>query len=122
MDPRTDAVRRHIEGSNRHDPVALAAPFAETALNHGRATSKKGAERVAESLFAAFPDLNFEITATVVQDETVMCEMTMTGTHLGTPALPVLGGHLTGAAPTGRVEYTSASWRSPSPPPALKAV
>lgn len=31
-----------------------------------------------------------------------MCEATITGTHLGTPALPVLGGLLVGVPPTGK--------------------
>jgi predicted ester cyclase len=100
-DRMLDPIRRHIEGANRHDAAAFAAPYARNATNHGRPVGRDGVRRVAESLLAAFPDLHFEIEATVVQGDTVMCEMTMTGTHRGTPDLAVLGGQLAGVAPTG---------------------
>ena len=96
-----DPIRRHIEGANRHDADAFAAPYAMNATNHGRPVGREGLRRVATSLLAAFPDLHFEIETTVVEGDTVMCEMTMTGTHLGTPDSPVLGGRLVGVPPTG---------------------
>src|SRR5712692_11576477 len=98
-DEMLDPIRRHISGSNQHDAEAFAAPFAANATNHGRRVGREGLRRVGQSLLAAFPDLHFEIGTTVVQGDTVMCEMTMTGTHLGAPELRVLGGHLVGVAP-----------------------
>jgi len=101
-DELLDPIRRHIEGANAHDPIAFAAPYSDDATNHGRRVGKEGLRRVAESLLAAFPDLRFEMGATVAQGDTVMCEITLIGTHLGAPALPVLAGALVGAPPTAR--------------------
>ena len=101
-DQTLDPIRRHIDGANHHDAIAFAAPYATNATNHGRPVGRDGLRRVAEGLLAAFPDLHFEIETTVAQGDTVMCEMTMTGTHRGTPNLGVLGGHLVGVPPTGR--------------------
>ena len=97
-----DPVRRHIDGANRHDANAFAAPFAVNATNHGRPVGRDGVQRVGQSLLAAFPDIHFEIETSVVQGDIAMCEMTMTGTHLGSPEMRVLGGFLVGVRPTGR--------------------
>ena len=97
-----DPVRRHIDGANRHDADAFAAPFAVNATNHGRPVGREGLRRVGQNLWAAFPDIHFEIETSVVQGDIAMCEMTMTGTHLGSPEMRVLGGFLVGVRPTGR--------------------
>jgi predicted ester cyclase len=57
---------------------------------------------VFRSLIKAFPDFRFEARHIVSAGDTVVAELTMSGTHRGTPDLPVLGGLLTGVAPTGR--------------------
>jgi predicted ester cyclase len=101
-DKMLDPVRRHIDGANRHDAGAFAAPYAANATNHGRPVGREGLRIVGQSLLTTFPDIHFDIETSVVQGDTVMCEMTMTGTHLGEPQLRVLGGHLVGVPPTGR--------------------
>ena len=58
--------------------------------------------RIFRSLLQAFPDWHFEERLLVADGDYVVGELLMTGTHLGTPELPVLGGLLAGVPPTGR--------------------
>lgn len=94
-------VLQSFGGANGHDPVAFAAPYALNATNHGRPAGRDGMQRIAELLLAAFPDVRFEVDATVVEGDAVMCEVTMTGTHLGQPKAGT-GRRLADLPPTGR--------------------
>ena len=95
-------VRRTSAAANRHDADAWAAVFSADATNHGRPQGREGMRRIFRSLLQAFPDWRFEERLLVAQGEYVVAELVMTGTHLGTPDLPVLGGLLAGVPPTGR--------------------
>ncbi len=96
--------RLYDEGINRHDAVAAAACYAVDARNHGRIVGREGMQTVFHSLFSAFPDFNFRIDEATSEDDRVVCKVTMTGTHLGKPAMSTtaFGGMLVGVAPTGR--------------------
>jgi predicted ester cyclase len=103
---RTDAtlgvIRRVIEAANRQDVDAWAGLYGANATNHGRPTGREGVRGIFRSLVTAFPDLHFELGEVVADGDAVMCEEIMSGTHLGTPELPVLGGLLVGVPPTGK--------------------
>jgi len=95
--------RLYAEGINRHDAVAAAAFYALDAKNHGRTGGREGMQRVFETLFSTFPDFRYRIDEATSEGDRVVCKVTMTGTHLGQPAMPqAFGGMLTGVAPTGK--------------------
>ena len=60
-------------------------------------------ERVYKNLYATFPDYHWEIQTLFGEDDWVALHVLQTGTHLGTPKLPVLGGLIHNVAPTGKV-------------------
>ena len=97
-------VRRlYAEGINRQDAAVAAGFYAPDAKNHGRTVGRAGMQKVFESLFGAFPDFSYRIEEETAEGERVVCKVTMTGTHLGQPAMPeVFSGMLNGVAPTGR--------------------
>ena len=97
-------VRRlYDEGINRRDAAAAAAFYAVDAKNHLRTVGRAGMQRVFESLFSVFPDFHYRIEETTAAGDSVVCKVTMTGTHRGQPTLPeVFSGMLTGVAPTGK--------------------
>ena len=97
-----DLIRRELEAANRQDVDAWAACYSVDATNHGRPAGREGLRAIFRSLVIAFPDLHFELGEVVADGDTVMCEETISGTHLGTPQLPVLGGLLVGVPPTGK--------------------
>jgi len=97
-----ERVQRELEAANRQDVAAWAACYSVDATNHGRPAGRDGLRQIFQSLVAAFPDLHFELGQVVVDGEHVMCEEIISGTHLGAPELPVLGGLLVGVPPTGR--------------------
>src|SRR5215212_5982683 len=85
-------IRRAAEAANWHDPDAWAALFSEDATNHGQPRGREGMRAIFRSLLQAFPDWHFEERLIVADGDYVVAEQVMTGTHLGTPELPVLGG------------------------------
>ena len=95
-------VYRLIEAHNRQDALAAMACFAPDATNHGRPVGREVMLRIFHSLYQAFPDYHFEVELLLVEDAWVTTEVLMTGTHQGTPDMPVLGGLLTGVPPTGK--------------------
>lgn len=95
-------IRRTAEAANRHDPDAWAALFSEDVTNHGQPRGRQGMRAIFRSLLQAFPDWHFEERLIVADGDCVVAEQVMTGTHLGTPELPVLGGLLSGVPPTGK--------------------
>ena len=59
-------------------------------------------ERVYRNLYSAFPDYHWEILTLFGADDWVACKVQMSGTHLGQPELPVFGGLMHHAKPTGK--------------------
>jgi predicted ester cyclase len=95
-------IRRLAAAHNRQDAAAAASCFAAHATNHGHRAGREGMQRVYESLYLAFPDYHWELQVLLAEAEWVTAQIMMTGTHLGTPALPVFGGLLHEAEPTGK--------------------
>ncbi len=95
-------VSRLVEAHNRQDAAAAAACFAVGATNHGRPAGPEGMEQVYRSLYSAFPDFHWDLQVLLAEDEWVSAMVLMTGTHLGDPALPVFGGLMHTAQPTGK--------------------
>ena len=95
-------IRRLLDAHNRQDAAGAAACFVEAATNHGEVVGRSGMERVYRSLYAAFPDYRWQIQALFGEDDWVAAQVLMTGTHLGVPELPVFGGLMHGASPTGK--------------------
>jgi predicted ester cyclase len=95
-------VRQVIEAHNRQDWQATVACFSPDASNHGRRVGREGIARVFQSLYAAFPDFHFELDLLLTDGDWVVAYQTMSGTHRGSPHLPVLGGLLSDVPPTGK--------------------
>ncbi|HLH22414.1 MAG TPA: ester cyclase [Chloroflexota bacterium] len=95
-------IDRMIAAGNRQDVDAWAGVYSLDATNHGHPAGREGLRAIFQSLVVAFPDWHYDLGRVVVEGDVVMAEITMTGTHLGTPELPVLGGLLVGVPPTGR--------------------
>jgi predicted ester cyclase len=95
-------IHRLVEAHNRHDPEAATACFAPDITNHGREAGRAGMAQIYESLYTAFPDYHFDIELLLVDGDWVTAVYRQTGTHEGTPDLPVLGGLLHGVPPTGK--------------------
>jgi predicted ester cyclase len=95
-------IRRLVDAHNRQDAAAAAACFASAGTNHGRVAGPSGMERVYQNLYAAFPDYHWDIQALFGEEDWVAAQVLMTGTHLGVPELPVFGGLLHNASPTGK--------------------
>jgi predicted ester cyclase len=91
-----------LAASNRQDAEGWASFYRADASNHGRVVGRAGMLAVFTNLIQTFPDFHFEEVSLVAEGDTVAAELLMSGTHLGTPTLPVLGGLLAGVAPTGR--------------------
>jgi len=95
-------VRRLYERINDHDADAAAALYSARARNHGREVGREGMRAVFASLFATFPDFHYRIDETTAETNRVVCKVTMTGTHLGRPQLPLFGAMLNERLPTGK--------------------
>jgi predicted ester cyclase len=95
-------IHRLVDAHNRHDPAAATACFTPDISNHGRAAGREGMAAIYASLYQAFPDFHFEVERLLVDGDWATAVYRMTGTHAGSPALPVLGGLLADAPPTGR--------------------
>lgn len=92
----TEVARRYIDAWNTRSPAAINGMFVERGTYTDPVT--KGALTgaaiggFAEGLFAAFPDLSFEITSNAESTSGVVLEWTMRGTNTGS---------LSGLPPTG---------------------
>lgn len=95
-------IRRLIAAHNRQDAAAAAACFAAAGTNHGRTAGPGGMENVYRNLYTAFPDYHWDLQVLIAEDDWVAAQVLMTGTHLGVPELPVFGGLMHGAEPTGK--------------------
>src|SRR4051794_11145819 len=95
-------IDRMIAAGNRQDVDAWAGVYSPDATNHGYAAGREGLRAIYQDLVTAFPDWHYDLGRVIVEGDVVMAEIVMTGTHLGTSQLPVLGGLLVGVSPTGR--------------------
>jgi steroid delta-isomerase-like uncharacterized protein len=89
-------VEQLVETINAHDAAAgrqLCAPRIRAISAAGRHLDLDGLDHILESTVTAFPDLHVEVIRWLVQDDTVVTEEVMEGTHKGTFA---------GLGPTGR--------------------
>lgn len=96
-------IRRLVEAHNRQDAAAAAACFAPSSTNHGWAAGPAAMERLYRNLYATFPEYHWEIESLFGEDDRIALEATQTGTHLGSPELPVFGGLIHGVQPTGKL-------------------
>ncbi len=85
-------IRKLVEAHNRQDAAGAAACFAAAGTNHGRVAGPNGMEQVYRSLYATFPDYHWDIQVLLGEDDWIALHIIQSGTHLGKPALPVLGG------------------------------
>jgi steroid delta-isomerase-like uncharacterized protein len=95
MGPREVLERLH-ETINRHDPTGgrdLFHPDAHIVAATGRVMTLGGLARLLADTVAAFPDLQMRVERWVEQDDVVVTQELMEGTHHGVFA---------GLAPTGR--------------------
>ena len=91
------------EGHNRQDADAAAAFYTEDASNHLRTVGRAGMKAVFETLYRVFPDFHYHIEETTAEGDSVVCKVTMTGTHRGQPAVrEAFSGMLNDVAPTGK--------------------
>ena len=96
------SIRRLVDAHNRRDAAAAAACFAPGATNHGRAAGPEGMEQVYRELYLAFPDFHWDLKVLLAEDDWISAKVVMSGTHRGTPTLPVFGGLMHSVAPTGK--------------------
>ena len=87
-----DITHCYFDAWNQHDPTAIVAAFAEAGTYRDPAVAQgiSGPALAAytSNLFAAFPDLSFEIVSTAeMDDRTVVAQWVMHGTNTG----PLLG-------------------------------
>ena len=101
LDPE-ELGKRYLEAWSSGDPDRVLAfltddVFLEDVPNvdNGWTTAHNGKEQVREALvamYAAMPDMAFEVRSVRALDEGLVCEWTMTGTHTGDwPGLPATG-------------------------------
>ena len=110
-------IRRFFETLNMNDLATLPSFWARDEVNHGRYSESdqrqerppvglEGLSRVFQSLHKAFPDRRWHIDDLVAEGDRVVCRLTVSGTHQGTPEVPVEGGPLLQAIlPSGK-HYT----------------
>ena len=106
-------IQMHEALSAGDIPRAMSC-WAPNAINHGRfakgdprlqqiPSGPDGLKRIMESLHTAFPDRQWQIEDLIAAGDKVVCRMTVSGTHQGTPIIPVEGGlYLKAVPPTGK--------------------
>jgi len=106
-----DLIRRFWQTSEQGNIDEMVALWAVDAINHGGQTTQasrrpptgpEGLKRVFESLLTAFPDRKYLIEDVIATGDKVVCRLTVSGTHLGIPEIPVEGGMLMTVPPTGK--------------------
>jgi predicted ester cyclase len=93
-------ILRLVEAHNRQDAADAAACFEPRGTNHGRVAGPMGMEQVYRSLYSTFPDYHWDIQLLLAEGDWVALHVMQSGTHLGTPELPVLGGLIHRTPPT----------------------
>ncbi len=84
----TDVVKGYFDAWNRHDPEAIAATFVQggtyTDPNAPEGLSGRAIAEYSSDLFAAFPDLLFDLVShSSTDDEVVAARWVMRGTNTG---------------------------------------
>ena len=84
----TDVVQGYFDAWNRHDPEAIAATFVQggtyTDPNAPEGLSGRAIAEYSSDLFAAFPDLLFDLVShSSTDDEVVAARWVMRGTNTG---------------------------------------
>jgi steroid delta-isomerase-like uncharacterized protein len=92
-----DVIHAQLEAFNRHDPAAFAACYAEKAViaDPQFAEPLSGVAAITKDIgawFGAFPDIEAQVTFTVVDGVGYAAEWSMSGTHKG--ALVIPDGHV----------------------------
>ena len=114
LEENKELVRRFWKASEENDLDAIVTFWAPNAINHGGQTSQsaqrppagpEGLKRVLSSLRTAFPDRTYAVEDIIAEGDKVVCRLTVSGTHQGTPDIPVEGGMLMGRPATGKA-YT----------------
>ena len=86
-DQREEALRNLLDAQNRHDVDASLACFAHPRYELvGNQRVYEGADEVRRyyaTTFGAFPDLTFELIEAHHADDSLVVEMWMSGSHLG---------------------------------------
>ena len=105
LEENKELVRRFWKASEENDLDAIVTFWAPNAINHGGQTSQsaqrppagpEGLKRVLSSLRTAFPDRTYAVEDIIAEGDKVVCRLTVSGTHQGTPDIPVEGGMLMG--------------------------
>jgi predicted ester cyclase len=79
-------VERLVDTINAHDTAAgreLYAPTVRAISAAGRQLDLDGVDHILDSAVTAFPDLRIHVMRWLVEDDTVVTEEVMEGTHLG---------------------------------------
>ncbi len=100
--PLEKMISAYGEAWNSHDVEAILEMHTEDSVfeNHtsgGRAVGKIAIREILKGVFAAFPDIHFDVRRTYVRDDLVTQEWTATGTL----AIPYTRGSIT-VQPTGK--------------------
>jgi predicted ester cyclase len=94
--PNKACVKRHFEELWNHgEAEKIDEFFSPEFCNFGvRYSDVRGTiQHIIRTWRCAFPDLLFQVDSLVEQGDTVMCEVTLSGTHLGSfPQIPPLQG------------------------------
>ena len=99
-----EVVKNLIEAYNRQSPsdmVSFLADDVEAVMQDYRKENKEETENSYNWFFSVFPDAHMSIDLLMSQDETVVVELTFTGTHKG---------ELFGIQPTNRVATCPEVW------------
>lgn len=88
LDKRLATVRSHIAAETSHDLDAVSSTFGEhgrVALPSESITVQGHAQiRAAHAgLFQGFPDLKIEAKSEIIAADSIVCEVELSGTHLG---------------------------------------
>ena len=97
-------VKNLIEAYNRQSPsdiVTFLADDVEVVMQDNRRENKEETENSYKWFFSVFPDANMSADLIMSQDQTVVVELTFTGTHKG---------ELFGIQPTNRVATCPMVW------------
>lgn len=114
IEENKELVRRFWKASEENDLDAIVTFWSPEAINHGGQTAQsthrppagpEGIKKVMASLHTAFPDRKYVIEDLIAEGDKIVCRLTVSGTHQGTPDIPVEGGLLMKHPPTGK-KYT----------------
>jgi steroid delta-isomerase-like uncharacterized protein len=94
---RLNRVREHVECENRHDLPGIMQTFGNTAEYNDlpwvdRYTGRDGVQTYYTQILASLPDLQIDVQRQHVAGDTIVLEVIIRGTHLGTwRGLPATG-------------------------------